>query len=106
VSTIEGGRWIVCDDAGCHATALALIALQPLLNKHPDAPLSTKGWLFVLKNERTCHFCPRCAPHYLNTFSNSEHEPQEKDQKGPMAGTKNDRIEYCCPILTGYRSHS
>jgi len=79
LSLIEHGRWIVCDGKDCQARALAVIALQSLLHIDPETPFSTKGWLFVQQNERTRHYCPRCASHYLNALTEGNQKPRGQD---------------------------
>ena len=80
LSTIEDGKWILCDGEDCQARARAPIALHSLLPEAPESPLSTQGWLFVHEDGRTYHHCPRCAPNYLNALSGSESKPTEKER--------------------------
>ena len=72
LSTIEEGKWIVCDGEDCRAGARAPVGLHSFLPECPESPHSTQGWLFVHEDEQTSHFCPRCAPHYLDALSDSE----------------------------------
>lgn len=66
------GRWIVCDGEDCNARALAVIALLPALQPDPATPLEPTGRLFVLSSGKTRHFCPDCAPYYLDALRESE----------------------------------
>lgn len=79
MSVGANGQYIVCDGEGCQAKTLAPIALYGLISVDSQN-LSTKGWLFVHENERTYHFCPRCAPHSLKVLAGREYSSEDSDK--------------------------
>src|SRR5579871_64586 len=67
------GKIITCDGERCTATTLVPVALRSTLT--PAAPPSTMGWLFVQGAAGTQHFCPACAPDFLNGSREPSLEP-------------------------------
>ncbi|MDX1932854.1 MAG: hypothetical protein SFU56_09640 [Capsulimonadales bacterium] len=67
------GRIIYCDGADCCASVPAPVALRPTrttggLPPPPDA----SGWLFVVRQGLSRHYCPRCVPQYLSQMAMPE----------------------------------
>ncbi len=55
-------QFVECDGEGCEARALAPVALRAVLRPESAGSwTTTEGWLFVVKNDQTYHYCPRCA---------------------------------------------
>jgi hypothetical protein len=52
---------IVCDAVGCEATSRAPIGLRPKYAVTDSGPADATGWLFIVQQSGTKHFCPRCA---------------------------------------------
>jgi hypothetical protein len=65
------GKYLFCDGPDCQARTLAPVALQTLLPPDSQAH-STRGWLFVHEDEGIRHYCPRCAPRFLDALANSD----------------------------------
>ena len=69
LALIEGGKWIICNGPVCDARIRAVVALRPSFSVDTEALIPTAGWLFVLRDDLACHFCPVCAPQYLKSLS-------------------------------------
>ncbi len=72
MSLTKDGQTISCDGpgndgTGCPHTMRLPIGLRQLLNPNELPP--TNGWLCVLGRGVARHFCPECAPDFLNTIS-------------------------------------
>lgn len=69
MSLSEDGCSIRCNGPGCQAVADAPVALRSVLSARALHPRTIVGWLYVADGERCLHFCPRCAPRYLEAIS-------------------------------------
>ncbi len=68
MSVREGGKFILCDGAGCQATAVMPVALQPKLMEDSSDGRTTEGWLYVVGNGKDQHFCPACTRQRLKAL--------------------------------------
>lgn len=62
MSLAVDGRHILCDGEGCDATSGIPVALNAILG---TTVAVAQGWLHILRQSTAFHFCPECAPQYL-----------------------------------------
>lgn len=72
------GRLLHCDGENCKATTSVPVALRTAPSSSTDdASHTVDGWLYVIRQDRSLHFCPRCIPQFLRTLQ-SEKAPEER----------------------------
>jgi len=69
MSLDTSGQQIQCDGAGCEARAAAPVALRSFLRESDPAAASTFGWLFLVSQNKSEHYCPRCAARRLDILA-------------------------------------
>jgi hypothetical protein len=65
-------KHIRCDGEGCEAVTPAPVALRPLLNRDDCAPQAAEGWLFVVRQGVSSHYCPACLEQALTRTATKE----------------------------------
>lgn len=81
------GRSLYCDGLGCCASVPAPVALPPTgIKGKPEISPNASGWLFVVNQGKTWHYCPRCIPHYLSQLMDQREPIAEPHEKKPQAG--------------------
>lgn len=72
MSLMDNGRTLLCDDGLCQARTDVPIALRSTLLPALQGS-AAEGWLFVVKSDGVCHYCPTCARKHLSLkWSNQE----------------------------------
>ncbi|HEV2471859.1 MAG TPA: hypothetical protein VGS41_04295 [Chthonomonadales bacterium] len=61
MTAIQSGKSLRCDGAGCGLLAAAPVALRRRIPCCANELEEAKGWLFILKDRETLHYCPACA---------------------------------------------
>ncbi len=70
------GKTLHCDGEDCQARTPAPVALHSAAAE-PGKTRSAHNWLFVVREQRSLHFCPNCTRSYLNRKPHRVHSPQE-----------------------------
>lgn len=61
MSLDESGRYILCDGEGCRAITTVPVVLYPSQTPTAQVPAIGEGWLYIVKQKATRHFCLSCT---------------------------------------------
>lgn len=82
MSLASNGMTLYCDSNDCDSTADVPVALRSPSAITGQAISPTDGWLFVVREDQTQHFCSRCAQTRLSSLLHSAEMPKASDVDG------------------------
>jgi hypothetical protein len=65
MSLTADGKHITCDGEECREQTRVPVLLTASERTHPPVGDAAKQWLYVLRQGRSYHYCPRCARQQL-----------------------------------------